>query len=112
MGRALAPLRDEGVFIIGSGMTFHDLRTFFSPVARGVSETFDAWLRETATLAPEERNARLARWTEAPAARQAHPREEHLIPLMVIAGAAENDRGTLPYNSTFMNVRLSAYHFG
>ncbi len=112
MGRALAPLRDEGVFIIGSGMTFHDLRTFFSPVASGISETFDAWLRETATLAPEERDARLAKWTTAPAARQAHPREEHLIPLMVIAGAAGNDRGTVPYNRTFIGIRLSAYHFG
>ncbi len=112
IGRALAPLRDEGVFILGSGMTYHDLRAMFSPGARQVSETFDAWLRETATLPAGERDARLARWTQAPAARQAHPREEHLLPLMVIAGAAGEDRGTVPYNGTFAGVRLSAYHFG
>jgi aromatic ring-opening dioxygenase catalytic subunit (LigB family) len=112
IGRALAPLRDEGVFIIGSGMTFHDLRAFGDPRAGPVSETFDAWLRETATLAPEARDARLLEWARAPAARQAHPREEHLLPLMVVAGAAGSDVGTLAYNGTFMGLRLSAYHFG
>ncbi|MDC0712558.1 class III extradiol ring-cleavage dioxygenase [Stigmatella sp. ncwal1] len=112
MGRALAPLRDEGIFIVGSGMTFHDLRTMFTRSALGISETFDAWLRETATLEPKERDARLAQWTRAPGARQAHPREEHLLPLMVIAGAAGEERATVPYSSTFMGVRLSAYHFG
>lgn len=112
LGRALAPLRDEGVFIIGSGMTYHDLRTFFHPSARGLSETFDAWLRETGTLEASERDARLARWTEAPAARQAHPREEHLIPLMVVAGAAGEDRGQVAYAQTYLGIALSAYHFG
>src|SRR5580692_10264315 len=91
IGRALAPLRDEGVFVIGSGMTYHNLRAF-GPGAKPVSEAFDAWLRETATLEQEERDGRLATWTTAPAARQAHPREEHLIPLMVAAGAAGTDR--------------------
>lgn len=112
IGRALAPLRDEAVFIVGSGMTFHDLRTFFSPRALPISETFDAWLRESATLEAKQRDELLTRWTEAPAARQAHPREEHLIPLMVIAGAAGDDKGSVPYSDTFMGVRLSAYHFG
>ncbi|QSQ21115.1 dioxygenase [Pyxidicoccus parkwayensis] len=112
LGRALAPLRDEGVFIIGSGMTFHNLRAFFHPGALGASEAFDAWLRETATLDPKARDARLLAWDSAPAARQSHPREEHLLPLMVIAGAAGADPGTVAYNGTFMGVRLSAIHFG
>lgn len=111
MGRALAPLRDEGVFIIGSGMTFHDLRAF-GPRGRPASETFDAWLRETAELDATARDARLTRWVEAPAARAAHPREEHLLPLMVVAGAAEQDRGRTAYNGTLVGLRLSAYHFG
>jgi aromatic ring-opening dioxygenase catalytic subunit (LigB family) len=111
MGRALAPLRDEGVFIIGSGMTYHNLRAF-SPSARPVSEQFDAWLRETATLDAKERDARLVDWARAPAARAAHPREEHLLPLMVIAGAAGADRGTLAYSGTILSLQLSAYHFG
>ncbi|KFE68936.1 DODA-type extradiol aromatic ring-opening family dioxygenase [Hyalangium minutum] len=112
MGRALAPLRDEGVFIIGSGMTFHNLRAFMDPRSRGIAEQFDAWLRESATLEPKERDGRLIHWEEAPVARLAHPREEHLLPLMVIAGAAGSDRGTTAYNATFMGLRLSAYHFG
>ncbi|WP_224368035.1 DODA-type extradiol aromatic ring-opening family dioxygenase [Hyalangium versicolor] len=112
MGRALAPLRDEGVFIVGSGMTFHNLRAFRDPRAPAISETFDAWLREAATLDAPERDRRLAQWSTAPAARLSHPREEHLLPLMVIAGAAGTDRGTIAYSGRFMGVQLSAYHFG
>jgi aromatic ring-opening dioxygenase catalytic subunit (LigB family) len=111
MGRALAPLRDEGVFIIGSGMTYHNLRAF-DPHAGPISEAFDAWLREAATLDPTSRDARLAAWSHAPSARLAHPREEHLLPLMVIAGAAGQDRGTTAYNGTIRSLRLSAYHYG
>jgi len=111
MGRALAPLRDEGVFIIGSGMTFHNLRAF-GPASSTVSEEFDAWLRETSTLETAERDRRLIDWANAPSARKAHPREEHLLPLMVIAGAAGADRGTVAYNGTMLGLRLSAYHFG
>lgn len=112
IGRALAPLRDEGVFILGSGMTFHNLRAFRDPRAIPVSEAFDAWLREATTKEQPERDRLLAKWTQAPAARAVHPREEHLIPLMVIAGAAGADRGTVAYNGTIAGLRLSAYHFG
>jgi len=114
IGRALAPLRDEDVLIIGSGMTFHNLRAFFnrSPATADIAERFDAWLVEASTAAPETRDARLAAWSSAPAARQAHPREEHLLPLMLIAGAAGDDRGTLAYSDTYMGLRLSAFHFG
>ena len=52
IGRALAPLRDEGVFIVASGMTFHNLRAFRNPAAVPVAETFDTWLRESVTLPP------------------------------------------------------------
>ena len=112
IGRALAPLRDEGVFIIGSGMTFHNLRAFRDPRSIPISETFDAWLRDAATAEPSERDKHLASWATAPAARAAHPREEHLLPLMVCAGAAGADRGQIAYNGTFAGLRLSAYHYG
>jgi aromatic ring-opening dioxygenase catalytic subunit (LigB family) len=111
MGRALAPLRDEQVFIVGSGMTYHNLRAF-GPQSSPIAEAFDAWLRDVTTRAPSERNRELARWKEAPAARQAHPREEHLLPLMVVAGAAGEERASVAYNGTVLGLRLSAYHFG
>ena len=112
MGRALAPLRDEGVFIIGSGMSFHNLRMFADPRSAQVSATFDAWLQGAATRPMAERDGLLSRWDAAPAARAAHPREEHLVPLMVVAGAAGVDRGVVAYDDTLMNLRLSAYHYG
>jgi len=111
LGRALAPLRDEGVFIIGSGMTYHDLRALRTGEAGPVSRVFDAWLRESVTLESTERDARLIEWSRAPAARRAHPREEHLIPLMVAAGAAGADRGTLAFHGEMYGVELSGYHF-
>jgi aromatic ring-opening dioxygenase catalytic subunit (LigB family) len=112
IGRALTPLRDEGIFIIGSGMTFHNLRAFRDPRSHAVSETFDAWLRDAMSLEANERSDALTRWSQAPAARAAHPREEHLIPLMVASGAADTDRATIGYNGTFGGIRLSAWHFG
>ena len=112
LGRALAPLRDEGVFIIGSGMSYHNMRGFRDPRAVGPAEEFDAWLSETASLDASERDRRLAAWSTAPASRDVHPREEHLLPLMVVAGAAGSDRGTTAYSGTYMGKRISAYHFG
>ena len=110
IGRALAPLRDEGVLIVGSGMSYHNMRGM-SAAFRGVSETFDAWLRETVTTEPAARDAGLTAWADAPSARQAHPREEHLLPLMVVAGAAGSDRGRTTYDGTLMGLRLSGFAF-
>jgi aromatic ring-opening dioxygenase catalytic subunit (LigB family) len=111
MGRALAPLRDEGVFIVGSGMTYHNLRAF-GRSAKPSADAFDAWLQKAATSAPNERNAELIAWTTAPSARLVHPREEHLLPLMVAAGAAGDDRGALGFSGTILSLRISAFHFG
>jgi aromatic ring-opening dioxygenase catalytic subunit (LigB family) len=58
------------------------------------------------------RDHRLEQWTVAPAARAAHPREEHLLPLMVAAGAAAEDQAVVGFNDTFAGLRLSSYHFG
>lgn len=112
LGRALAPLRDEGVFIVASGMTFHNLRAFGDPRATGYSEAFDEWLRGVMQKAPADRARALTEWAQAPAARIAHPREEHLIPLMVATGAAGDDPARLAFNGTFGGTRLSAFHFG
>jgi aromatic ring-opening dioxygenase catalytic subunit (LigB family) len=112
IGRALGPLRDEGVLIVGSGMSYHNLRGFRRADGHAAAEAFDAWMQRAAVAAPAERDAALTRWSDAPAARQAHPREEHLLPLMVAAGAAGADRGRIAYSDTFGGVRISAVHFG
>ena len=112
LGKALAPLRDEGVLILGSGSSDHNMRGFGNPRTLGESEAFDRWLHDTAALDEAARNTQLAQWTRAPAARLAHPREEHLLPLMVVAGAAGSDRGTIPFNDVAMGARVSAIHFG
>lgn len=115
LGRALRPLRDEGVLIIGSGSSYHDLSSFFHPQqAREASARFDQWLTETVIAPPPQRLERLQRWSAAPAARQAHPREDHLIPLMVAAGAAGADAGQRVYHEAtfFGGLSMSAFCFG
>ena len=110
LGRALAPLRDEGVLIVGSGMSYHNLREMFDRErAIPVAEAFDAWLQDAVARPPAERDAALAAWTQAPGGRRAHPREEHLIPLHVIAGAAGDDRLQTAWSGTFLGVRITAF---
>lgn len=112
MGRALAPLRDEGVLIVGSGMTFHNLRGFFDPRSRPVAAAFDGWLREQMVRDADTRERALCAWATAPMAREAHPREEHLLPLMVVAGAAASDPITVDWQGTILGMQLSAYRAG
>ena len=112
VGRALAPLRDEGVFIIGSGMSYHNMRGFGAPQSDAEARAFDAWLRETIALPRDERDQRLIAWESAPNARRVHPREEHLLPLMVVAGAAGDDRGSVPFSGKVFGKAISAAHFG
>jgi aromatic ring-opening dioxygenase catalytic subunit (LigB family) len=115
IGRALAPLRDRGVFIVGSGMSYHNLRQLMrgdpSEVADD-SRAFDDWLAETMSLEPSARETRLIEWERAPRARASHPREEHLLPLMVVAGAAAEDPATLPYRDVVMGAHVAAVHLG
>ena len=111
IGRALLPLREEGVLIIGSGMSYHNMRGWKDPYADAEGR-FDAWLRESTVLEPIVRDVRLCRWLDAPAARLAHPRAEHLLPLMVVAGAAGEDHGKVGYHGQFMRRGISAFHFG
>ncbi len=112
IGKALAPLRDEGVLIVGSGMSYHNMRGFNSRQAAADSVRFDAWLNTAAAAAPAARDAQLTDWASAPAARACHPREEHLLPLMVVAGAAGADAGKTVFNGEALGVRVSAIQFG
>lgn len=109
-GRALAPLRDEGVLIVGSGMSWHNMRGF-SPAYTARSAAFDAWLGD-AMADPAHRDDAILRWSQGPHAREAHPREEHLAPLFVAAGAAEREPGAVIFRDTVMDVVVSAFRFG
>ncbi len=113
LGRALAGLRDAGVLIIGSGMSYHNLRLLFSGRGDAEAAAFDEWLVAAATARdPARRDALLAEWERAPFARQCHPQEEHLIPLLVAAGAAGGDVGTHVYGERLAGKALSAFRFG
>ncbi len=112
IGEILAPLRDEGVLIIGSGMSFHNLQAMFSDSGVEDARLFDEWLTAAIGAAPVQRSTALAAWSRAPRARAAHPREEHLLPLMVAAGAAGDDAGRRIYHEPILGNVVSAYRFG
>jgi 4,5-DOPA dioxygenase extradiol len=90
VGRALAPLRDENVMIVGSGHTTHNLRDYMqerrggAPVAYAAA--FARWVGER--LATHDTDALLAYRELAPDAVRAHPTDEHFLPLFVAYGAA------------------------
>jgi len=115
LGRALVPLREEGVLIIGSGMSYHNIRRLMQRDTNGdmrhASAAFDAWLQQ----AVQGDRGALARWAEAPNARLCHPREEHLLPLMVVAGAAGDNPVRTAYHEDSLGptgVAISAFQFG
>jgi aromatic ring-opening dioxygenase catalytic subunit (LigB family) len=114
IGRALQPLRDEGVLIVGSGMSYHNMRNMRVP-GEGDAQAgaFDAWLTEAVTDPdPQKRNARLSAWRTAPFATECHPEAEHLVPLHVAAGAAGNDVGRRVFEDRILGKAVSAYQFG
>ncbi len=117
-GRALAPLRDEGVLIIGSGNSYHNMQVMMRSMRGSATDNlsgleFDRWLTDAATRAnAADRDAMLAAWDKAPGARDANPREEHLIPLHVAAGAALSDRGVKTLEDYVMGAVESAFTFG
>ncbi|HDZ09623.1 DODA-type extradiol aromatic ring-opening family dioxygenase [Pseudohongiella sp.] len=116
VGRALVPLRREGVLIIGSGMSFHNMQRFrFEDTGADPdsdSVRFDAWLSETVGMPADIREQRLIEWAEAPGGRASHPREEHLLPLHVVAGAAGDDIGHQVFQDRVIGSMQSAFMFG
>jgi aromatic ring-opening dioxygenase catalytic subunit (LigB family) len=102
------------VLIVGSGLSYHNLRQFFSPRGWAPSHEFDAWLNGVLLGgSPKHRDKLLTAWEAAPAARAAHPREEHLLPLHVAVGAAGNDPAELAYHEKkFLGgLTVSSYRF-
>ena len=112
IGRALKPLRNEGVLIIGSGQTYHNMRGFFSGEAVDEkAEAFDGWLR-AAMIGGTTRDEALIRWEDAPHARVAQPHEDHLLPLMIAAGAASGETGIIHFHSHALGKPISGLRFG
>lgn len=112
IGRALAPLRDEGVLIVGSGMSFHNLRAR-GPQVTPVAAAWDAALTAAVTDPdPERRAARVIDWEGLPHARFAHPDAEHLLPLMVALGAGGEGTAVCDYRDVVLGWAVSAYRFG
>lgn len=110
-GRALAALRDDGVLIVGSGYSYHNMRGYGGSGATA-SREFDAWLGDVLVGDAPLREKRLLEWEQAPSARASHPREEHLLPLMVAAGAAGADAGQRIFSDTVFGVATSMFQFG
>ncbi|MEP2532977.1 class III extradiol ring-cleavage dioxygenase [Shimia sp.] len=113
LGRALAPLRDRDVLIIGSGLSYHNLR-LFTPAARDPSTAFDTWLTQTLALPAAARTHAVLDWETAPSARICHAKEDHLVPLFAALGAAEGESATRTYHQTGIRggVTASSFRFG
>lgn len=113
VGAALAPLRDEGVLIIGSGLTYHNMRGFGRDESTPVAAAFETYLNKAISNdSASGRNEMLVNWEAGPGARLAHPREDHLLPLMVVAGAAGEDTGRALFIDHVMKVPMASYEFG
>lgn len=97
LGKALRPLMKRNILVIGSGFSFHNMSPATYPFGSHDKEdpannAFQDWLIDTCCGSHNEsvRDERLVGWTSAPHARYCHPREEHLLPLHVCQGIAEN----------------------
>ena len=99
IGRALAPLREEGVLILGSGNIVHNLGDAFGRMRSG-DMTTPSWAAEFDSAVVEglqsHDTSALARLIESPAGRKAHPTPEHYLPLLYAAGAAGRDPVSFP----------------
>lgn len=117
LGRRLAPLRDEGILLLGSGNVTHNLRHALSqlgaaePPAAGFAVRFDAAVEEA--LAARD-GARLAGLLETPDGRMAHPTPDHYYPLLYVAGAAsEGDALDFPVTGLDLgSLSMRAARFG
>lgn len=111
VGRALAPLREEGVLILASGMSFHRMAAF-GKRDKPVGEDFDTALKDALRDIPG-RFDKLKNWRQMPGSYYAHPRggDEHFVPLLVAAGAAEHDPATVILDDTVLGAKVSAFKF-
>jgi aromatic ring-opening dioxygenase catalytic subunit (LigB family) len=108
IGRALRPLRDQGVLIVGSGMSYHNLANFDGPKP---SADFHHWLDGALNGDAKHREQHLNRWSSAPSGRASHPREEHLMPLMVASAAGSDQPATKIWSGEVGRTAVGAWAF-
>ncbi len=94
MGKALAPLRDEGVLLIGSGFLTHNLRALSLRETPAWASEFDAWTADA--LVRKDHDLLLQYRTRAPGVRESLPTHEHFVPVLFSAGAAPDVVPTFP----------------
>lgn len=109
LGAALTGLRDEGVLIIGAGMSYHNLQNFSA--AAPASFAFHDWLDEVLLGDQRARTLALANWRSAPGGPASHPREEHLLPLMVASGAGSDQPARRMWRGAVGPSCLGAWRF-
>ena len=115
LGRALAPLRERNVLVLGSGMSYHNLGVLLGrrrSQPQDADQVFDDWLHHACCADDMDEQARLdalTHWAAAPAARACHPREEHLLPLLVCAGLAGGERAQRVFSAPLMGRRVSGF---
>lgn len=92
LGKALKPLRDEGILLIGSGGTTHNLGAISrSAPKQPWAEEFVNFVETSLKLTGKEREQALLQYEKQPTNRLAHPRAEHFVPLFFALGAADED---------------------
>lgn len=112
LGEALSPLRDEGIVIIGSGNSYHNMTSFMNGETHN-AKIFDQWLQSAVTSKDyESRKEALLTWDKAPMARDAQPREDHLIPLMAVVGAGGDDLATVDFQGNIGGKAISGFRIG
>jgi len=120
LGKAIASLAAHGVLIIGSGFSFHNMQALMQnmknkdPITLHKSQQFDQWLNKSVLDAGQswqKTQEQIVNWAEAPHARFAQPREEHLLPLLVCMGAAQGAQYNAKniFDDTFMGVKVSGF---
>ena len=110
-GRALAPLRESGVLILGSGGIVHNLRRLDWADASGPqpwAAQFERWIRERLAAGDA---AALQDWPQAPGAAESVPTTEHLDPLFVALGAAHGAPSPIFEGWQLGSLSLTSYQF-
>ncbi len=114
-GEALAPLREQGILILASGMSYHNMRAFRTehPAHEAASMRFDDWLKDTLENADTQtRDTALTHWWDNPDAQACHfPTPEHFLPVMVAAGAGGKSAAKQVFKGRILDKTYSAYRW-